>query len=213
MDFYVINTRCLVGSEFHSVAEALERQRGEAPRCPACRRYIASMPWLPPYQVKLRIFGKYLGDVTYELLKPIWSERFRRGFQRAELTGLEFHPVDIIKTVPKRVSPTQPYYYAPVLRGRAAIDVEQSGLERGPVQCAECRLMMQVERTARIVIEEGTWDGLDIFIARGLPGTRIVTSRFKAMCDSEKITGLILTPAEEYSFDSMPWTKVPLSPL
>jgi hypothetical protein len=210
MRFFVIDTRAVIGGPFETQATPVGPERqGDAPRCPVCGEYIGLMPWLPPYRVKLRAFGGHLGDVAYCVPDMLFSERFRAGFEGASLTGLEFHPVEITQTVPKRLSPQQRYFFAAVPRGRAAIDVQKSGFERGPVQCAECRRMMQVERASRIVLEDGTWDGLDIFTARGLPGTRIVSERFKAMCEREQITGLMLKPADEYDFDGMPWTKDP----
>jgi hypothetical protein len=40
----------------------------------------------------------------------------------------------------------------------------------------------QLRRFERIIVEEGSWSGEDVFVARGLPGVILVTSRFEEMC-------------------------------
>jgi hypothetical protein len=213
MEFYVIDTRAVIGDQFEAQATSAEPERhGDAPRCPSCGKCIGPSPWLPPYRIRLRAFRGNLGDIAYCGLDLLVSERFRKSFEAGGLTGMEFHSVEIAQVIPKRLSPHQPFYVAVVPRGRAAIDAERSALERGSVQCIECRRMMQVERAARIVLEGGTWDGLDVFTARGLPGTCIVSEQFKVMCERQKITGLVLKRAEDYAFDFMPWTKGPPGP-
>ncbi len=208
MRFYVYDWRSAVGDAFEADAEALEpRQLGDAPRCPVCRRYVGMRSWLPPYVIDIHVHGRKLGDVVDLMGDLIVSDRFRQAFELAKLTGLEFRPVEVRKVTPSRLQAPCCYYLACVARGRAAIDVDKSGTERGPVECAECRTMRNLERSDRIVIEEGSWEGLDVFVPRGLPGTTMVSERFREMCERSNFTGIILKAAEDFSFDLTPWTK------
>jgi hypothetical protein len=96
-----------------------------------------------------------------------------------------------------------------VSRGRTAIDLAASGFEwLEPPTCPECRSAIIV-RWQRVVIEEETWTGDDIFIARGLPGTYVVSERFKGVCDEHHIKNAVFVPAESYGHDFYPGMKDP----
>ena len=59
-------------------------------------------------------------------------------------------------------------------------------------------------RYSHIVIDESTWDGTDIFLARGI-GSMITTSqRFKDWWDSCNFNNCKVIPAEEEHWDSAP---------
>ena len=49
--------------------------------------------------------------------------------------------------------------------------------------------------------------GEDIFIARGLPGTIVVSERFKEWCEANEVRNAVFVPAEEYAHDFYPWEK------
>jgi hypothetical protein len=207
MEFYIIDTVAVVGTAHEAAAVPVNRRLGDAPRCPLCKAYVGMLAWLPPYVVDLKRYGESVGDVAYAGGELVVSHRFRDGFDGKGLTGLTFHPVEV-RRAPAECRSTG-YFYAEVSLSRAAIDVGRSQLERGPVQCPGCRRMLQIERATGIFLEEDTWDGLDVFIARGFPGTPLVSQRFADMCSESKITGLVLKPAATYAFDSMPWTRSP----
>ena len=186
--------------------------RGPAPVCDECGGYIGLLTWLPPFCVELETWDSVFGDIALDAVQTILvSERFQTLWRERALSGLlGFEPVEIAKIKRhKRGRPaleTQPpYYFVTACRSQAAIDAAGSGLVRRDAQvCPACRLGRDtgmIDRVQRIAIEPGTWKGEDVFIARGLPGTLITTERFKDFCDDNRITGVALTPAEDYHVD------------
>jgi hypothetical protein len=94
------------------------------------------------------------------------------------------------------------YYRVSVVQSRATIDIAASGLERDPpMVCPECRQGGVVKRTRQLILEEGTWGGEDVFIARGLAGTYFTSERFRKFCAENQIKNAVLVPSEKYSFD------------
>ena len=72
-----------------------------------------------------------------------------------------------------------------------------------------CRLGSDIRRWQKIIIDEATWQGEDIFIARGLPGTLITSDRFKKFCEDNDISNAILVPADKHNRDFYPSDKKP----
>jgi hypothetical protein len=173
------------------------------------------LPCLPPFRVELELWDSVFADLAFgpggDLLV---SARFRALWKEYGLTGLQgFDPVQIVKV--KRHKGKEPdslqqpeYYRVTVKLSNAAIDADQSGLERESKEvCPACRLAEGagiIKRIRRVVLEPGTWTGEDIFVARGLPGTRLAAERFKRFVDDCDIIGATLAPAEESSFDFYP---------
>jgi len=135
------------------------------------------------------------------------SARFWELFQGSGLTGLtEVGPATIVKLKKhKRFSQELPRYYClRVSLSRASIDDEQSGIEREDASdCPECH-GGGLLRARRVMLEESSWSGEDMFIARGFPGTVLVTERFKRFCEANAISNCRFVPAEDYSFDLEP---------
>ncbi len=216
MGFYVFKLAIESAKGETEFADTRPVRTGDAPTCEKCGGFVGSLVCLPPYRVELELWDSLFGDVAFgpggDLLV---SGRFMTLWQERGLTGLQgFDAVEVVKVKRhKRKKPDlseQPdYYRVSVVRSQAAIDDAQSGLEReDPEVCPACRTGVAsciVKRARRIVLEPGTWTGEDIFIARGLHGTRLVSERFKSFFDDYKITSAKLIPAEEYSFDFYPW--------
>jgi hypothetical protein len=187
--------------------------RGEAPKCPSCGRFISGLVWLPPYRAVLEVWGKEYGDIAFFMDVLLISKRMADLYRTEGLSGLQgFDEVEIVKVIRRGGSrlrtPPPPYYCVTIARSRATIDVAASGLVlREPYTCNECRGGLIV-RTERVVLEEGTWSGEDIFIARGLPGTILTSERFKAFFDKYHINNGILVDAVEYSFDFYPGRSI-----
>jgi len=169
------------------------------------------LPWLPPYLAELELLSTAYGDMAFAPGNEfLVSERFKCLFHEQDLKGLEgFHPVEIVKV--KRRSrqaprtPPPPYYVVRAVRSRAAIDIEQSGMEGdGPVQCQECLSFGLLKRARRVIVDPTDWAGEDLFYARGLCGLIIASERFKFFCDTFRITNAVLFPAESYHFDFYP---------
>ena len=218
MRFYVLDSPELEeGQEPHlAVTDFLKSDpvnRGKGFDCPLCGKQMGMLPWLPPYRVELEFWGKEAGDIAFFGASLLVSDRFKGRWEQAGLIGLSgFHPVEIVRTKScgkrKDIKPPGNYYYVEIARSKAAIDEVASGLVReGKEQpCEECRAARGViKRTRRIVIEEGTWSGEDIFYLRGLSGTIITSERYREFHISNKINNGLLIPAEEYNFDFYPW--------
>ena len=176
---------------------------GEAPKCEACGGWIGMRTWAPPYRVEMRFWGKYHGDIAFgtDLLV---SERFKDLFLQSGLTGLYgFFPAEVVKVIPRRMLKGLPRYYVVfVQRATAAIDAEASGVDREEgVVCETCREGGLLKSIKRVVLEEGTWQGEDVFIARGLPGDIITSKRFKQFCSINSFKNVLLMDALLYSFD------------
>jgi hypothetical protein len=183
--------------------------RGDAPHCPRCGGPIGMLTWLPPYRVTMELYGKDLGDFVDG---PggnsfLISERMAEAFRTEGLTGLlGFDPVEVVRMRRKRKGPTPGamprYFVASPCRSRAAVDVARSRLRYGkPVTCPECR-SEGLETTHGFILESGTWQGEDVFRARGLPGMVIVSERFAEFVKRHGFTNMKLIPTEEYVWDS-----------
>jgi hypothetical protein len=95
-----------------------------------------------------------------------------------------------------------------IARSRAAIDqIASEFVHESPVSCNECRVG-SIKRWARIVLEEGSWSGEDVFFARGLCGQIITSERFKEFFDRNRINNGIVISAAKYSHDFYPWERI-----
>lgn len=189
---------------------------GEAPKCETCARFVGSLPCLPPYRIELELWNSVFGDIAFGAGGDILlSARFKAFSEELELRGLQgFDSVEVVRVIrhkrPKPALDDQPEYFrVTLIRSRTAIDIQQSGLESslGP-RCPDCLRGLGsnyiIKRAKRIIVDLKTWTGEDAFFARGLPGTRLVSERFKELMDGYRLTGTTLIPAEEYSFDFYP---------
>jgi hypothetical protein len=182
-----------------------------APRCPVCNSPIALKPWLPPYSAELEVWGNVYGDIAFgpgnELLV---TKGVAAAFKDEHLSGLSgFHDIDIVKVINRsgsKLSASPPsYQVVTIARSRAAIDIRASELiHEDRYTCQECRSGL-IKRAARVIIEEGSWSGEDIFFARGLPGTVVTSERFKSFFQKYRINNGILIEADKFSFDHYPW--------
>jgi hypothetical protein len=187
-------------------------KRGVAPRCDLCGRFFRVMPLLPPVRIELTAWGTRWGDIAFgpgdQLLV---SEKFRRLFAAANLSGIEsFAPVEIVaaRTRSKGLVDAPRYWLASIVLSRAAVDDLASGLVRddGPV-CGVCRLGGIIKRVRRVVLEENTCSGEDIFYARGLPGTVLVSQRFKSLCEANDLSNCSLVAGNAFHIDYYPQAR------
>jgi len=209
MKFYVLKNP--VDSYDVAVTDFLKADtvnRGEAPRCPLCGDLIGLLPWLPPYRAELEFWTKLAGDIAFgpgdELLV---SQHFVELYKNSDLTGLSgFYPVEIVKTIFRggKVKHIPNYYCVRITTSRAVVNHKASGLElEEPWTCKECRTGL-IKRTKRVVLEEGSWSGEDIFCPRGLSGTIITSQNFKDFFVQNNINSGLLIEADKYSFDFYP---------
>lgn len=215
MKFYVIEQPKAGSPEDRfGRADALKEEgnkTGEGIRCPACDRPLSMLKWLPPYRIELESWGKHYGDVADVGDDLIVSERFMQVFSDCGLKGLvNVEPVEIINLIHRRGKPKEPlpqYFKATVVRSQTTIDQEASGYvwEDKSKVCPEC-LFDTLKRYRKLIVNESTWSGDDVFYPRGGNGP-LVSDRFKTVFVQNGLKGAIFVPADsdEAGYDSFPW--------
>lgn len=183
---------------------------GDAPRCPVCDKYIGLRPLIPPVKVELEGWGASWGDIAFGPADQILvSDSLKNAFVKASLSGFtRFDPVVVANTRQRRASisggPPE-YWLGTIVRSRAMLDDSASGLERGDgTVCPECGLAGVNKRLRRVVLKSDTWSSEDVFFARGLPGTILVSERFKSLCETTGLTNCSFVDAEKFGFDHYP---------
>ena len=185
--------------------------RGHALLCPTCGSYVSLLQDLPPYPVELELWGLRFGDVmTYESHTVLVSQKFREVYEAAGLSGLsKFEPVKVIRVIRRRRNAAlqiPQYLRAEVALGETMVNQEASEFEWvEPPNCTKCMRGHNLKRWSRIVIDELSWDGADIFRPRGMANDFFVTERFKQVCEQNSIANAVFLPAECYSHDFYPW--------
>ena len=182
---------------------------GPAPRCPQCHDPIGMKEWLSPYRVALELYGQNLGDFVESPGNSLLvSERMAEAFRAEGLTGLlGFHSAEVVRVRRKRKGPKPgtlpPYFVVTPGFGRGAVDEGRSRLRRNaPVTCLECR-STGVDSIHGFALEQGTWQGEDIFRPRGEPGSIFVSERFAEFVKRHGFTNMKLIPIEEYVWDPL----------
>jgi hypothetical protein len=192
------------------VSGAEGTETGEFPKCPHCNCPLGMREWLPPYRVELETWGQQFGDVGQISDGLVVSERFIGIFQEAGLKGLsEFKPVDVVKIIHCKGKPTDPmprYFKAKIARSSTAVDQVASGyvwIEKSAV-CPVCLFGGRVKRYTKIVLDEKSWNGDDIFWPKGGPCI-IVSERFKIACEKNEIRNVAFGVPDHESYDYFPW--------
>jgi len=183
-----------------------DAREGDAPRCPLCGKFIGLIPTLPPVRVELETWDKIIGDIAFGPGdQMLFSERVVELFSRLNLSGLtEVLPAEVVKVKShKKLNTVLPVYYCcQVARSRAVIDDIGSEIIRlRPWTCLECRTGGPFVRLKKVVLEDGSWSGEDLFVPRGLTGRILASEKFKNACEREKISNCLLIPADEFGFE------------
>lgn len=201
-----------------SFSEADNPNRGPAPTCPRCGRFLGMLTWLPPYRIEIEPWGRHWGDVAQMGNDLIVSERFRQAFVEESLKGIEkFDPVEVVKVNRRWGRPKEPmprYFKGSVVFSPTAIDQVASGYEWEDESrvCPECQFdpLADLRRRKRLVVKQETWNGDDVFFPRGC--TRVMVSeRFRSMFQDHKLLGAIFIPSEseDAGYDLFPWETAP----
>lgn len=191
---------------------------GKAAKCPRCGDFIGSLPWLPPYRGTLELYGKDPGDfIRGSGGEVLISERLAESFRAEGLTGLRgFHPVEVLRVRRQRRGPKPPttirYLVVTPVFGSAAVDEARNCIRRdSPITCDWCR-ETGVDSIHGFVLEPGSWNGDDVFVARGMPGSIVVSERFADFVARHGFTNMKLTPTEEYTWDPLRRGPPPSTP-
>ncbi|MCG3180038.1 MAG: hypothetical protein BIFFINMI_02392 [Phycisphaerae bacterium] len=208
MNFYVLHNPSSYDTSKYAVTDyepVGKSNFGDATRCPECGEPISMLPWLPPYRVMLEPWTNRYGDIgfgPYEEL--LLTERFVERFRQAGLRGLEVLSKAEIVSVKRRggtrLEGDLPSYFVAIpTLSSTKIDLEASGAEfETPVTCGTCRGGLLL-RHARVIVNEATWQGEDIFYARGMPGLIITSQRFVSWHLQSQINSGVLVRSEKYS--------------
>ncbi len=173
------------------------------------------MVWLPPYRAEIETWGPGFGDFAKGPgCSYLVSERFKKLIDKHRITGFAgFESVEItrVRRHARFRGDPPPYYHVTVERDTAVMDEVRSECEHdgGPV-CPECRIVrVRFISYRRIILEEGTWSGRDIFEPRGF-SPMLVTERFKNLWVEAGMRGLVFIPAdsEEGGDDGYVWNNV-----
>ncbi len=216
MQFYVMAME--IGSTNDTSMERMEPiLRGteeDCQKCPTCGEPMGLLPWLPPYRAAILAHGKQLGDVAFDGLHILVSEKFRQAWIEANLKGIDaFHPLERIRVRPARLGKKTPtYFYVRPQRFGTRVDLERSLIEYNrPFSCMAC-LEAGVNNVRGFSIDESSWTGEDLFIAWGKPGSIIVTDRVRQLRDDYDLKNVTLTPVEKFVWDPLKqWTPVDYS--
>ena len=194
-------------------AEPLKpKNMGESQKCPVCGRAVSSLIWLPPHNIKLSSakpekWGDFVWGAGFPLLV---SSKFKEVYEREGLSGIaDFSPpVEVVRMGTLKLGQFHNslpiYHLIHVLWGGANQDDAASGLIYEPpekINCAFCRSSPSWRKQDRIVIEEGSWDGSDIFIPRNAPIQFMVSERFIHIADKYKFKNTWFIPAEKYGYN------------
>lgn len=184
--------------------EKVDPRLGEAPLCPRCNAAVSQMPWLPPHRATLEPWTNQYGDMAFGGLQWLITVDVAKSFQDEGLVGLQgFDPVEICGVIRRGGArpPTRhpEYLCVSAVRSQATINLDATFDydDDHPPICDVCRTS-DFRRIKGIYIENRTWDGEDIFIARGLPGTYLASERFKSWFERLGVNNGILIPAQDY---------------
>jgi hypothetical protein len=202
MPFFVLHP--VVGSERETeFGETPPVHLGAAPECPKCGSFVGSKPWLPPYRAIVKGHGHELGDVAFGVGSSLLvSEALRRAWETAGLRGIvRFAELDELQVRPaKLASNPVRFFQASVEYGTTSVDEQKSIIDRsGAVKCQQCKTGGVLRSIHGFSIDEGTWDGQDLFYAWGLPGTIIVTDAVRQLASRLALKNVNLTAVEDYT--------------
>ena len=177
--------------------------------CPVCGSPVGMLKWLPPHRVKLssadpRKWGDFVWGAGFDLLV---SERFKVIYEQEGLKGVKyFSLVEIVRVGKRKIGDLPPelprYYLIKVIWDGANQDDQASKVvyERAPA-CPYCRAGSRRLRQEGIILEVGSWKGVDLFQARGAPAPILVSERFKEVVEKYGLKNVWLIPAEKYGWE------------
>lgn len=196
--FYVISNP-LFDDEKFSYGEEVSLKVGDYEKCIKCGSPISMREWLPP--LKVRLSKSLIGDFIFGTFSTfLVSKSFKLNYEKYNLSGInDFILVDCIQIKGNRKKINRKYYYAKISISNIKIDEESSKIEReGKIKCSECKNGSIIKSFKGLFFYNNTWKGNDIFIPMGLPGTIIVSDKFREFIDINGYTNIKLTPSQLY---------------
>ena len=133
------------------------------------------------------------------------SARFKAIYEAQGMKGVTtFHPAATIVKLGNQKKGTLPaqlpiYHLIEVAWNAANLDDVASKVVRKGNGCDFCRGALR--KYDGIFLEKESWDGSDIFKARGLPRVILISERFKQLAEAHNLKQILLIPAEDYIYN------------
>jgi len=172
------------------------------PECPRCHCRIGPWEWLRPFRVKTTK-SRCFGDLFTDKMVLTVSQGFREAAVAAQLKGLSFWDdhLEVYRSGSALFSQAPTYHVVHRNYSFTRIDPSGSGLVvQELVGCEHCNVMTRA-RVERLVIDELTWNGDDIFWPTGLYGACVVTSRFVEVVAQGSFANFTFIHQDEYVED------------
>jgi hypothetical protein len=171
---------------------------GEAPTCRACGAFTGGRRWLDPLRVALTVHGQGPADFAFFgggefLVTAAALEAFDLGAVRpVEVTECRGWPLADL-----------PRYFYPELRVGPAVDLERTVIVTDSASpCAWCG-PNAADAIGAIHVDESTWEDLDWFVPRRLPGVVLVTQHVVDAVERAGLTGIAFVGAEQHRWDPL----------
>lgn len=186
--------------------------KSEAPKCPKCNLFVGMLETVPPLRVHLETWGDGYGDLAFWMSDFLVTLRFRSEFERSGLSGLQrFDSTECLSRKHHGGSlGDPPDYFRTIPRiGGAKVDISASEVEWGEGKHPTCDLCLSgggvLKRWKRIVIDESSWDGSDIFHPYRFQGVLIVSSSFYDWATEQLFRNLTFRHSTDHAHDFYPW--------
>jgi hypothetical protein len=211
MQFYILKPEDMIrfGTTWAYADQVDPVQRGKVVhRCPVCGNVVSGLEWIMPHRIKLSSskpekWGDFLWGAGFSLMV---SGQFKSLYESSDLSGIEEFspPVEVVRIGRKRIEdvamPPPPYHLVKIKWNGANLDDSASKVVRDNIRCAYCRSGI-TKSLERVIIQPDSWNGSDIFIARGLSGQFIVSERFKDVVELHKLKNAKFILTENYAYD------------
>jgi hypothetical protein len=155
----------------------------------------------PPYKVALELMrGDWPDVLSGSNDQLLFSQRAVDILKLDSMRGVEIAGKALVVQVTRRGKrlPPPEYWFCSIRHGPTAIDLRRS--RPFPPGCTPtCNVCLRSKcKWDSLAIDEATWDGADLFEARGLPGKKICTTRFRGLWSEAGLKGAVLLSLDEY---------------
>ena len=191
------------------------RYTKDAPRCPGCDRFVGSCRWLEPHEVVLKQ-PRRVGDFVAGAggCDFLASRSCLEALQNAGLRGIErSFPVKVLRmgTTKKAAAlPIPELWGVDVICSTTRVDFsrmdfEWSGEAPSVPRCSVCGCALSkssgwLKSWKRVVIEQDSWSGDDLFHAVNFTGSVILSAKAAEIVASGGFTNAKLIPCENYAY-------------
>jgi hypothetical protein len=185
-----------------------------APECPTCRRAVGMLTWLPPHRVALKQ-SKQIGDFVSGAggCPFLCQSRVVEQWHAQELGGMDqLYPIEISRVGTTRranESPRPTLFGVNVPHSLVRVEHDQMNVDWAERPHTDyCRTCGPggggregiIRSWQRVVVNDHSWNGEDLFFAVNLPGTILVSERAAQIIRSEGWSNVTVVPAEEYVY-------------